>query len=56
MYSEFPFKFIIQGDKKVYRNTRITVRIPENRKKLLEQWAKDDNCTVSDLVNNLERF
>ena len=40
----------------MYRNTRITVRIPESRKKLLEQWAKDDNCTVSDLVNNLERF
>lgn len=32
MYSEFPFKFIIQGDKKVYKNTRITVRIPESRK------------------------
>ena len=37
----------------MYRNTRITVRIPESRKRLLEQWAKDDNCTVSDLINNL---
>lgn len=35
------------------RNTRITVRIPESRKNLLEEWAKDDNCTVSDLINNL---
>ncbi len=37
----------------MYRNTRITVRIPESRKQLLEQWAKDNNCTVSDLINNL---
>ena len=35
------------------RNARITVRIPQSRKKILEQWAKDEDCTISDLINNL---
>ena len=35
------------------RNARITVRIPEKRKQLLIQWAKDNNCTISDVINNL---
>lgn len=35
------------------RDALIAVRIPESRKKLLEQWAKENNCTLSDLINNL---
>ncbi len=35
------------------RNARITVRIPEKRKQLLMQWAKDNDCTISDVINNL---
>lgn len=52
----FPLNSLYKVIKKCTEILELQLEYQKVEKKLLEQWAKDDNCTVSDLVNNLERF
>lgn len=39
--------------KTLKRDALVTVRLPSRYKAKLEQWAERDDCSISDIINNL---
>lgn len=35
------------------RDALVTIRLPASHKAKLEKWAERDNCSISDIINEL---